>query len=236
MTTWFQRTPETEALVAEERLVLAATEMVHEALENSGTTKKQLADRLGVRPTEISQRLSGRRNLTLRSLAQMMHALGYDIKIEATDAVDMEASTTRIGKRVRKSAEPLPASASRSWMLGIEVLIPRVDTHKRELVRQRVNRVLDELRSLEYVLEVGAQYPDDAAVLVSIGVEAEDALSASQIGISALRTAIHTVGDRTPGWEKLLEQLVRDLRINIDPSDRGSGAASSARSDEATCG
>ncbi|MEV0467668.1 helix-turn-helix transcriptional regulator [Nocardia tengchongensis] len=231
MTTWFRRTSETEALVAEERLVLAATEMVHEALENTGTTKKQLADMLGVRPTEISQRLSGRRNLTLRSLAQMMHALGYGIGIEATNPVDMDAATARIGKRVRTPADERPPRTTRSWMLGIEVLIPRVDNRKRELVTQRVNRVLEELRLLDHVLEVGSDYPGDGAVLVSLVVEAEDALSASQIGISALRTAIHTVGDRTPGWDHLLEQLVQDLRINIDPSDRDS----SVRRDEASC-
>ncbi|WP_458689672.1 helix-turn-helix domain-containing protein [Nocardia tengchongensis] len=231
MTTWFRRTSETEALVAEERLVLAATEMVHEALENTGTTKKQLADLLGVRPTEISQRLSGRRNLTLRSLAQMMNALGYGIGIEATNPVDIDAATAQIGKRVRTSADEQPPRTTRSWMLGIEVLIPRVDNRKRELVTQRVNRVLEELRLLDHVLEVGSDYPGDAAVLVSLVVEAEDALSASQIGISALRTAIHTVGDRTPGWDHLLEQLVQDLRINIDPSDRDS----SVRRDEASC-
>ncbi|MFD6355751.1 helix-turn-helix domain-containing protein [Nocardia tengchongensis] len=231
MTTWFRRTSETEALVAEERLVLAATEMVHEALQNTGTTKKQLADMLGVRPTEISQRLSGRRNLTLRSLAQMMHALGYGIGIEATNPVDMDAATARIGKRVRTPADEEPPRTTRSWMLGIEVLIPRVDNRKRELVTQRVNRVLEELRLLDHVLEVGSDYPGDAAVLLSLVLEAEDALSASQIGISALRTAIHTVGDRTPGWDHLLEQLVQDLRINIDPSDRDS----SVRRDEASC-
>ncbi|MFD7843598.1 helix-turn-helix domain-containing protein [Nocardia sp. NPDC059764] len=229
MTTWFQPTSETEALVAEERLVLAATEMVHEALESTGTTKKQLADRLGVRPTEISQRLSGRRNLTLRSLAQMMHALGYGIGIEATPLVDMAAATARIGKRVRKPAEYRPAAVTRSWMLGIEVLIPRADDHKRELVSQRISRILEELSRLDHVLEVSSGYPSDAAVLVSLVVEAEDALSASQIGIGALRTAIHTVGDSTPGWERLLEHLVRDLRINIDPSDKDATANPSLR-------
>ncbi|MCP9623079.1 helix-turn-helix transcriptional regulator [Nocardia otitidiscaviarum] len=83
MTTWFRRTPEADALLAEERLLLAATEMVHEALAATGTSKEELAARLGVRPAEISRQLCGGRNLTVRSLARMMNELGYGITIEA---------------------------------------------------------------------------------------------------------------------------------------------------------
>jgi transcriptional regulator with XRE-family HTH domain len=87
MSSWFRATPESEALLAEERLVLAATESVYEAMENAGVNSRQLAAKLGVRPSEISQRLSGRRNLTLRSLAAMLHVLGMkaDISISPTD-------------------------------------------------------------------------------------------------------------------------------------------------------
>ncbi len=78
---WFRSTPESEALLAEERLVLAATELVHEALETAGLNRKQLAELLGVRPTEVSQRLSGRRNLTLRTLARMLYVLGFQAEL-----------------------------------------------------------------------------------------------------------------------------------------------------------
>lgn len=76
MTDWFRSTPESEALLAQETLVLDATEIVYEAMEIRGINGRELADRLGVRPSEVSQRLSGRRNLTLRSLAAMLHQLG----------------------------------------------------------------------------------------------------------------------------------------------------------------
>jgi len=88
VSTWFKSTPESEALLAEERLVLAATELVYEAMEMRGVSKKELARRLNVRPTEISQRLKGTRNMTLRSLASMLHQLdaSADLSLRLRDA------------------------------------------------------------------------------------------------------------------------------------------------------
>lgn len=80
MSTWFNSTPESEAMLAEERLILAATELVYEAMDKRGVSKKELADRLQVRPTEVSSRLRGTRNLTLRTFAAMLHAL--DARVE----------------------------------------------------------------------------------------------------------------------------------------------------------
>ncbi|WNG84301.1 helix-turn-helix transcriptional regulator [Mycobacterium sp. ITM-2016-00316] len=78
MSDWFNATPSSERLLSEERLILSATEQVHEALHCADVPKKVLAERLGVSKSEIGQRLSGRRNLTVRSLAAMLHALGYE--------------------------------------------------------------------------------------------------------------------------------------------------------------
>lgn len=83
---WFHSTPESEALLAEERLVLAATEAVHDAMAEKGVNRQKLAKLLNVRPSEISQRLSGKRNLTLRSLAQMLHVLGKEADLTLTDS------------------------------------------------------------------------------------------------------------------------------------------------------
>lgn len=85
MSSWFRATAATEALLEEERLVVAATEAITEAMDKQGINKRQLAERLNVRPSEISQRLSGRRNLTLRSLAAMLHALGVRARLSIED-------------------------------------------------------------------------------------------------------------------------------------------------------
>lgn len=88
---WFKSTPETEALLAEERLVLDATEAVNEAMLIAGKNKQQLAELLNVKPSEISQRLSGRRNLTLRSLARMLHVLGVRAELTLAPARTAES-------------------------------------------------------------------------------------------------------------------------------------------------
>jgi len=86
MSSWFRSTPKTEELLEEERLIVAATEAIAEAMEKRGVNKRQLADVLDVRPSEISQRLSGRRNLTLRSLAAMLHALGARVRLSIEES------------------------------------------------------------------------------------------------------------------------------------------------------
>jgi transcriptional regulator with XRE-family HTH domain len=85
MSSWFRDTPATQALLEEERLVVAATEAISEAMDRQGINKRELAERLNVRPSEISQRLSGRRNLTLRSLAAMLHAVGVRARLSIED-------------------------------------------------------------------------------------------------------------------------------------------------------
>lgn len=68
-------------LLREEELILDVTEAVSAAMEEEGISKAQLAKRLGKTKGFISQLLSGGRNLTLRTLAGLVDALGYRIKI-----------------------------------------------------------------------------------------------------------------------------------------------------------
>jgi ribosome-binding protein aMBF1 (putative translation factor) len=56
---WVEPDDEERRLAAHERLLLEATEAVSKALEERGMTRRQLAGALGVRPSEITQRLSG---------------------------------------------------------------------------------------------------------------------------------------------------------------------------------
>lgn len=48
-------------------------------LESQQITQKELARRMGKRESEVSKWLSGKHNLTLRSLAKLEAALGADI-------------------------------------------------------------------------------------------------------------------------------------------------------------
>jgi transcriptional regulator with XRE-family HTH domain len=82
---WFEPDDEDRRLTAHERLLLEATEAVSKALDDRGMSRRQFAQALGVRPSEITQRLSGARNLTLRTLAEMLDALNCDVHLSVVE-------------------------------------------------------------------------------------------------------------------------------------------------------
>lgn len=64
-------------LFAQEDLIMEVTETLCELLEKEEVSRKELADRLGKSKGFISQLLNGGRNLTLRTVADILHVLGY---------------------------------------------------------------------------------------------------------------------------------------------------------------
>lgn len=97
---WFRRTRESERLLAEERVVLGATELLCEAMERRGVTRTELASLLGVTPSEVTQRLSGRRNLSLRSFAAMLHELDFGIEGRLIDRAVRDVPMPLHGRRM----------------------------------------------------------------------------------------------------------------------------------------
>ena len=84
---WIERqtaSPESRRLYEEERLILWTTEAVAEAMARRGLTRAQLAEALGTSRPNVTQLLSGSRNMTLRTLAAVAHACGAraDIQLE----------------------------------------------------------------------------------------------------------------------------------------------------------
>ena len=69
-------------LFAQEDLILEVTETICELLENEKISRKELADRLGKTKGFISQLLNGGRNLTLRTVADILHVLGYKVALK----------------------------------------------------------------------------------------------------------------------------------------------------------
>jgi transcriptional regulator with XRE-family HTH domain len=65
-----------ERLVAQETLILEATETIVDLLEQQRMTRQELAARLGKSKGFVSQLLSGERNMTLRTLADLGYVLG----------------------------------------------------------------------------------------------------------------------------------------------------------------
>jgi len=71
--------PEFAQLMAQEELILEVTEVLCGLLEKEKISRKELADRLGKTKGFVSQLLNGGRNLTLRTVADILHVLGYKV-------------------------------------------------------------------------------------------------------------------------------------------------------------
>jgi transcriptional regulator with XRE-family HTH domain len=69
-------------LFAQEDLIMEVTETLCELLEKEKVSRKELAERLGKTKGFVSQLLNGGRNLTLRTVADILHVLGYKIAIK----------------------------------------------------------------------------------------------------------------------------------------------------------
>ncbi len=76
-----ERSKEFEKILAQERFILMATEEIWTAMESKGVSKAQLAKKLKKTKPFITQLLSGSRNMTLRTFAELADALGVVPKI-----------------------------------------------------------------------------------------------------------------------------------------------------------
>lgn len=84
----------------EERLILWTTEAIWKAMDDQGISRAELAERLGTSRANVTQLLSGTRNMTLRSLAALAHACGLRADVDFTDLTDSaftELDDTTVG-------------------------------------------------------------------------------------------------------------------------------------------
>jgi transcriptional regulator with XRE-family HTH domain len=111
---WFERkhaNPRQRRLVAEERMVLLATEEILRLMEREGITKAALARRLGKSKAYVTQALSGGRNMTLRTLAEFAWACGYAVRgLDLARAGQAERATAA-GARSRRNGRAGRAAA-----------------------------------------------------------------------------------------------------------------------------
>ncbi len=76
---------ERKRIFEQEALAFQATEVISELMAAAGVTKAELARRLGTSRAFVTQTLSGSRNLTLHTLADVAFVLGSRISISPTD-------------------------------------------------------------------------------------------------------------------------------------------------------
>lgn len=72
---------EFQRLLRQERLILEATEFVFELMESNDMSKADLARALGKSRSHVSQLLDGSRNMTLRTLADMIGIFGRELSL-----------------------------------------------------------------------------------------------------------------------------------------------------------
>lgn len=91
------------ATYAEESAMVDAAELIAEALEASGISRAELARRLNVSRSEITSRLIGERNITVRTLATTLHALGSTLELSAA-----RPEPARLERRLSERWQALP--------------------------------------------------------------------------------------------------------------------------------
>ena len=79
---------------AEESAMVEASEIIASALERSGMSRAELARALGVSRSEVTARLAGERNITVRKLAATLHALGQKLELSVVVTHDERLQNT----------------------------------------------------------------------------------------------------------------------------------------------
>jgi transcriptional regulator with XRE-family HTH domain len=74
--------PEFQKELTIESLVLEASGIIAALMAEQGVTKADLARKLSKSPPWITQLLSGNANMTVRTLAEVAHALGAEVKLQ----------------------------------------------------------------------------------------------------------------------------------------------------------
>ena len=64
-----------------ERLILEASELILETMEQNGVTHSDLARKIRKTKGHVSQLLDGERNMTLRTLAEIAYVLGCRVEL-----------------------------------------------------------------------------------------------------------------------------------------------------------
>ena len=75
--------PEYRKLYAIEGLVADAAELLARLMEQQGINKADLARRLGKSRAWVTQLLSGKANMTFRTFAEVVYALGAEVRLAA---------------------------------------------------------------------------------------------------------------------------------------------------------
>lgn len=102
------------AVYAQEAAMVDAAELIAEALERSGMSQAELARALGIARSEVTARLRGERNITVRKLAETLHALDSTLELTARARGGHQQHDAVVTAFVSRGIDGERSSASRS--------------------------------------------------------------------------------------------------------------------------
>jgi transcriptional regulator with XRE-family HTH domain len=103
--------PSFRRLLASESLVTEAAELIARLMAEKKVNKAALARRLNRSRAWVTQLLSGKTNMTVRTLAELAYALEAEVKLQAQPAAPAGRNVRRPGDFIRLlDAQPIDSS------------------------------------------------------------------------------------------------------------------------------
>lgn len=155
---------EYDLMVVEEELILEAQMVIQRALNERGMSQKDLADKLGVSNSYVSQMLGdSARNLTLRTIARVLNALGTKavIKLDSDAAEVLEAldeicsdSKSDVSGAAAMASKIASSCLSSAWDHQVVELSSRTKSSGRKRSHAQAYSVYDPLLDGSYELHM----------------------------------------------------------------------------------
>lgn len=79
---WVNSSLDRQREYARETLIVDVSEQIHKEMERSGVSKADIARLFGCSRPNVGQLLDGRRNMTLRMLADIARVLGCQVELK----------------------------------------------------------------------------------------------------------------------------------------------------------
>lgn len=118
------KSDETKRVFAQEELILDIAEAIWAEMEKRNWSKKQLAEALDRTPAYVTQLLNGGRNMTLRTLADVAHALKLKTQFRFCNENNFDHNWSSNGqvyltKSLRSTHAPITANENWQTLDGV---------------------------------------------------------------------------------------------------------------------
>jgi transcriptional regulator with XRE-family HTH domain len=118
-----ESTPLGQQGLAAARLAMHVRAVLHQALEATSISQKDLADRLGVGESRVSQILSGNGNIQVSTFGKVLRAIGYKVELNVVPAEEsvppLRDLKARRNKRRGKQMHTDTVTVTRGGLSGV---------------------------------------------------------------------------------------------------------------------